>query len=102
MAALLQEDVLRLDVAVDDALLVGILHGGAELRKERDGLFEWQRPGALLEQIAQRALAHQRHDQIERLVLFAKFDQRQDIGMREPGDGLGFAQETRAKGFILA
>jgi hypothetical protein len=101
MGVVLEQDILRLNVAVDNALFMGVLHGVAELRKEQDGFFDWQRAAALPEQVAQRALANERHDQIEQAVLVAKFDEGQDIGMREPGNGERLAQKARAKGLVF-
>ena len=37
-ALLVQQDVLRLDVAVDDAVVVGVLEGLADLRHDGQGL----------------------------------------------------------------
>jgi hypothetical protein len=75
VGASLKQDVLRLNVVVDNALIVGILHRIAKLREERHGFGAWERLAAPLEQVAQRPFMDERHHQIQCPVFFAKIEQ---------------------------
>ena len=55
-----QEDVIRFDVPMDDAALMGVLQRLGDLKRDRDGFFRRQRPIAL-EPGAQRLAAQVLH-----------------------------------------
>lgn len=87
------EDVLRLHVAVHEACPVC----GAERREDR--LQDVQRGSrlqgaALTQDVAQRAARHVLHRQVDVRPLGALVEDSDHIGVREPGHGLGLADET--------
>ena len=90
--AVLEQDVLRLDVAVDHALAVGVVQGERHLARDPqgDGHGELALP---LEPAAQRFAAQVRHDVVEQAVGHAGIEQRQDVRMGEPGNDADLAQE---------
>ena len=97
---LAQQDVLRLEVAVDDAPGVGVLQGGAHLAGDGQDLFQRSRAA-----IVQRRALHQLHDdkwQRARGVLavrdpgFSCIVDGDDVGVIEPGSRLGLAKQAGA------
>jgi hypothetical protein len=93
-----QDDVARLDVAVDDAALVRVLQRGEQLGHQPAGLGE-REALARIEQALQVAAAHQLHDDERRIgagVLAVLVD-GDDAGMAEPADGLGLAPEAHSQ-----
>ena len=89
-----EQDVRRLDVAVDDAVPMRVLErvtyffGNAQ--RHRDG--QWSFPlDALLERVALDV----RHDEVGRVVPDAGVVQRQDVRMLHAGDRVDLGKETR-------
>ena len=64
-ARFVEQDVLRLDVAVDDALLMRVLQRLADFRHNRQRLFRRHFPG--LQQLSQIQAVHKFHQQIVQL-----------------------------------
>ena len=89
----LQHDVLRLDVAVDDPLGMGVVQRAEHLRGEMHDLFPGQRAAALLEVFFQRDAVDILHHDILQLVGDRNVVDLDDIGMVEDRDGLGFFLE---------
>ena len=89
-----EEDVGRLDVAVDDAALVR----GVERREQLEGHAPpgRRRQRAMRrEPLGQRAAGHQlEHEQAEPLVHVV---QRDDVGVAQPARGLGLAREAEVR-----
>ena len=89
--AVVEQDVLRLDVAVDDCAVgvlerVGDLAGELERVPERELLFP-------LQPVPQRLAFHVRHDVVEEARRLRPSRRGQDVGMMEPGGDLDFAEE---------
>src|SRR5207249_2248159 len=82
-----QEDVLRLDVAVDDVMAVGIAQGVCDLASDRERIIE--RELSLAEKPSTQRLAlHVRHGVIEGAAGLTTVVQRDDMGMVQAcGDG---------------
>ena len=66
-AAVVQQDVLGLDVAVDHAMPVGVVEGAGDLGREADGVGDRQLFLAL-QPVAQRFALDERHDVVRRAV----------------------------------
>ncbi len=89
---LVDQDVGRLDVAVDDPPLVGIGQRLGHLAGEADRLVDRQLPLALEAGRERLALDH-RHHVVEDAALGARIVHRQDVGVAEPRRDLDLAQE---------
>jgi hypothetical protein len=68
--ATLEEDVLRLDVPMDDALVVGPVERAQDFDADADRRVNRQRPLAR-HAVAQRFAAHERHDVVQQTARFA-------------------------------
>jgi hypothetical protein len=86
-------DVLGLEVAMDDPLLVGLLQRLGDLA--RDGETFPPRQGSRLETIRQRRPLDQVHDERAHAVRFFEAEDRRDVRMVELGEELRFALEAR-------
>ena len=84
-------DVARLQIAVDDALLVRGFERIGDLARDGERLLERNR--ALLDPLGERLALDQLHDQVVR----ADVEQRADIGMVQRGDGARLALEAVAE-----
>jgi hypothetical protein len=95
-----EQDVLGLDVAVDDACLVR----GAERREDRlehvEGLPR-REPTVLAHQVAQRAAGDVLHREEHRAPVAALVEDRDHVGVREPGRRLGLADEPGDELLVL-
>jgi hypothetical protein len=85
------KDVGGLEVAVDEAVLVGVAEGVAELSGDLDGLFE----GLGLALLEARAL-DQLHDQVGHVLVLADVVHRDHVRVAEGGGGAGLAEEALA------
>jgi hypothetical protein len=86
MAAGGDQDVRRLDVAVDDTQRVGVGEGGGDFRREPGGGLHRQRTIAA-EPVAEGAPLDVRHGAEEPAGRAAGVEERKDVGMLEPGLG---------------
>ena len=91
-SAVVQQNVLRLDVAVDDAVPVRIVERGSHLGGDPHGVRDRE---MLLpcQPVAERFTLHERHDVIRGAVHHPAVDEAEDMGMLERGDSLDLAQE---------
>ncbi len=88
--ALVHHHVLGLDVAVDDALRVGIPQGAGHVQRDSHRLTD--REGALgVEPRPQRFAADERHDVVEDAVGLAGIEQRKDVRVAEARRDLDLA-----------
>ena len=85
-------DVGGLQVAVDDALLVGLFQSLGDLAGDVDGLVDRQRPA--LQRLRQILAFDQFHDQEGAVVRGFEAEDRGDVGMVQRGQHLGFALEA--------
>ena len=90
-----QEQVLGLEVAVDDPLLVRRRESMRDLRRVLRGLARRQRAG--LEPLAQRFALQQLHDGVGHAVRGAEVEDREDVRVRERGDRARLALEARER-----
>ncbi len=90
--ALVQQDVLGLDVAVDHTVAVRVVQGRGDLPRQLRGVFD-REPAFTVQANAQRLALHHRHHVIEEPVGLARIVQRQDVRMIEPGRDPDLAQE---------
>ena len=93
--AVLEQDVLRLDVAMDDALAVGVVERGGDLPREPERLVHRELPLAG-QPGAQRFAGDVRHDVVEQAVGLARVDQSEDVRVLEVGGDLDLGQEALA------
>ena len=90
-ALFVQQDVFRLDVAMDDALFVGELQRLANHRHNRQRLL--RRHFAVQQQLAQIQAVYKFHHQITMSTRFAEVVDSDNVGVIQPRQGLGFACE---------
>ena len=89
------EDVVGLEVAVDDALAVRGGEAPRDLERPVDRLL--LRHGRAVELAAQRLALEQLGHGVGDAVVRAEVVDREDVRMRERGDGLGLALEARER-----
>ena len=89
------EDVLRLEVAMDDAARVRRREAVGDGRADLDGPPPRQR--AALEEAAQRVALEQLRDDVGEVALLLELIERQDVRMRDGRDRLRLALETDAR-----
>ncbi len=99
VAVLVEEDIARLQVAVDDALGVRGVEAARHLLDDAQDFAVLQRAVAA-QSVGQRAAGHQPHHQVELAVILAVIVNRHDGGMLDHGDGLGLALEACAQAFV--
>ena len=96
-----QHDVLRLDIAVDNALGMCMLQGAQHLCGKMHGFLPGQRTAALLEVFLQGDAVHIFHDDVLQLVGDRYIVDLDDVGMAEDRDGLRFVFEASDQLFIV-
>ena len=94
-AARRQHDVARLEIAMGDALAVGLVERVGDLDGVRQRAVERQR--ALLEAIGERLAFQILQYQISGPILMAHVVQRADVWMIQRGDGMGLAVKAFAE-----
>src|ERR1043166_6024834 len=87
-------DVLRLEVAVDDAAVVRSGHAVGDLRGETDGLPLRQRTG-VAQTLAQRLAFEELEDDVERLAVRAEVVDGYEVRRVEQAEGAGLLLEAR-------
>ena len=94
-----EQDVLRLDVAVDDAQLAGPLQGGGHLPHDAQGQQHFGRPlvRQVLAQVAALDVLQGHVVQAARLAEGVDLD---DVGVGGAGDGLGLGLEALQGGGV--
>ena len=98
--ALVDQDVLGLDVAVDDAFVVSELQGVANLRHDRQRLL--RRHPAGLNRLPQVHAVDIFHDEEIQPLGLAEIVDGDDVRMAQPGQRAGFAREPLGKRRIVA
>src|SRR5262249_61813082 len=95
-----QQDVSRLQVAVNAAVAMSMMNGPGHLFQEPGG-------GAGLDgrapaqELRQRAPADELQNQKQPAVVLADLKHLDDVGMGDPGDRLGLAQKARDIRIVL-
>ena len=94
-AGFVEQEILRLDVAMNDAPVVGKLQGVAQRRHDGQGLFwsEFSRP----QELAQVHTIHKFHQQIIKSAGLSKVVNGDDVRMVQSGQCLRLACETLGK-----
>ena len=91
--AIVQQDVLRLDVAVDHAVAMRVVERGADLLGEAHGIVDGQLVLAI-QAIAQRLALDERHHVEEVAVRLPRVEQREDVRMLQRRRRLDLGQEA--------
>ncbi len=87
-------DVRRLEVAVDDAHVMGFVERTRDLRGEAGGALGRDWP-ELLDVARQRPAAHVLHDDVEELAgRLAEVEDRDGVGVAQLADDAGFARKS--------
>jgi hypothetical protein len=87
-----EHDVLGLEIAVDDAMAVGLGQRVGDVAQDPDAFADRELP-FLHELLAQRQAGHVRHDVEQQVVRRAGVVQRQDVGVLQGGRHLDLAEE---------
>ena len=88
----MEQDVLRLDVAVHHLVPVGVVQRGRDLAGDGQGVRQRQLP-LPLEPLPERAALHVGHDVEEQLAGLAGVVDRKDVRVGETGGELDLAEE---------
>jgi hypothetical protein len=94
-AAVLKEDVRRLDVPVDNALAVGIVQGSGDVDRDPERLFH-RKLALPIEPLAQGLPLHVRHHVEEEGVRLSGIEERKHVGMLQVRGRLDLADESLA------
>src|SRR5580765_475738 len=95
------EDVARLDVAVDEALLVGSVERGGDLLDDIDRPLGVE-PPFLLEDPPQVGAVDELHREIEPAAVLARAQRPDDVRVVEPRSDLRLTQEALPEALVLA
>ena len=98
VAVLVEEDVGRLEVAVDHAALVGVLDGLGDLADQPGGLARGQR--TVGKALGEALPLDETHLKVMLALVLANLVDRHDAGMVEVGGRLGLAVEPLDVGLI--
>jgi hypothetical protein len=98
--AFVDQNIPRLDVAMDDPFVVGELKGFANLRDNRQS-FGGCEPARLF-QLAQVHAIHEFHDEIIELAALTEFINGHNVRVIEPGQRTGLAREPLGESGIAA
>ena len=100
MVVLAEQDVGRLDVAVDEAVAVGGVERPADLRDDVRGPLGPQAPlGA--DERAQVGPVDVAHDDEQHAVVLARVVDGEDVGVLDRGGGLGLGDEAPAEVLVV-
>jgi hypothetical protein len=91
----LQQNVLRLDIAMDHVLSVRIVECRGDLLGKMERIIDWELLLAV-QPLAQRLAGDERHDIVEEPVGLARVEQWKDVRVFEAGGELDLAQEPLA------
>ena len=92
-----QKDVRRLDIPVDDALVMRDLKRFGHIRRDPDGLIDRQLPLSI-EPLAQRFAFYEGHHVEEKAVRFPRVEERKDVRMLQIGGCLRFLMKPGGHG----
>ena len=98
-AVRVDQDVGRLEVAVDDACIVRVLQAVADLTQVAPCGQRVERPS--IQDVAQRAAADQRHGQERDTLRDLEVVDREDVGVVQLGERLGLGLEPFDKSLVL-
>ena len=95
-----EQDILRLDVAMQHAFLVGSIDttAFADLADDLQGLPRLKRAGP--HRLAKIDAVDEFHEQVEEIAGLAEVVDGDDVGVREFGEQLGLALESLGKGRV--
>jgi hypothetical protein len=91
--AVVEQDVLGLDVPVDHAVPVGVVERRGHLARDADGLVH-RKLLLAVQPVAERLALDVRHDVEQERVGLARVEQRQDVRVLEIGGELDLGQEA--------
>jgi len=91
-------EIRGLEIAVDDPVFVGGLEAAGELSAEAQDVLFGKRPVA--QSLGERRAGHELHDQEVDAVFGVEVEEVGDVGMREPGESVGFPAEAGARGIV--
>ena len=92
VAALVDQDVLRLDVPVYHSTIVGVLEGGADFRHDGQRLGRLELPFG--QQLSQVGAVHVLHHDPRQVPVLIEVVHRHDARMGQAGERLGLAHEA--------
>ena len=90
-----EEDILGLEIAVDDAALVGLSQGAGDASRDIDDALERELAAHLLGDGEPIKVLH-RHVEDAGVFIDAAVEEHDDISVIHPGDGFGLTQEAIA------
>ena len=90
--AVVEEDVLRLDVAVDDAVAVGVIQRRGNFARDPNRVRNRQL-FLPVQPISQRFPFHEGHHVVRGAVYLSRVDQAEDVGVLQSGDGANLSDE---------
>ena len=97
---LVQDQVLRLDVAVDDALAVGVVDRRGDLAGQADDLLRLE-PVAGFDEGGHGLAVHELHGQVGDALLFADVEEGDDVRVGEGAGDPGLVVEAVDEGPVL-
>jgi len=92
-AAVGEEDVVRLDVAMNDPMLVGELESLTDLQQDRDDRPRVVLEDTGLEELVEVVAGEKFLDQVRNLVLDPEIEHQGDVGVDQVADELSLAEE---------